>query len=32
MVRILIWLANKVELFNRYISNKWNGWLKKIKM
>ena len=32
MVRILRWLADKVEIFNNYISTKWNNWLKKIKM
>lgn len=32
MVRILRWLANKLENFNNKVVNAWNNWLKKIKM
>ena len=32
MVRILRWLANKLENFNNMVATAWNNWLKKIKM
>lgn len=32
MVRILRWLADKLENFNNKVANTWNNWLKKIKM
>ena len=32
MVRILRWLADKLENFNNKVANAWNNWLKKIKM
>ena len=32
MVRILRYLANKLETFNNMIAAAWNKWLSKIKM
>ena len=32
MVRILRWLANKLENFNNKVATAWNKWLGKIKM
>lgn len=32
MVRILRWLANKLENFNNKVAAAWNKWLGKIKM
>ncbi len=31
MVRILRYLANKLELFNNKVAAEWNKWLSKIK-
>jgi len=32
MVRILRYIANKLEQFNNKVATAWNKWLKKIKM
>ena len=32
MVRILRYIANKLELFNIAVSKGWNKWLGKLKM
>ena len=32
MVRILKYLANKIQAFNSKVVETWNNWLKKIKM
>jgi len=32
MVRILRWLANKLEKFNIAVAKAWNQWLAKLKM
>lgn len=32
MVRILRYLANKIETFNNMVATAWNKWLSKIKM
>lgn len=32
MVRILRWLANKLEQFNITVAKAWNKWLGKLKM
>ena len=32
MVRILRWLADKLENFNNKVAAAWNKWLGKIKM
>ena len=32
MVRILRWLANKLENFNNKVATAWNKWSGKIKM
>lgn len=32
MVRILRYIANKLEQFNNKVAAAWNKWLKKIKM
>lgn len=32
MVRILRYLANKLETFNNMVATVWNKWLSKIKM